>query len=46
MVFAMFLLAVTPLPASWREATGAALPWCGAFGALGLASVAVWAWFR
>ncbi|UFU02017.1 hypothetical protein LQF12_10890 [Ruania suaedae] len=45
-VIGLFLLAVAPLPGSWQEATRAALLWCGAFGAFGVVSVAVWAWFR
>ncbi|UFU07787.1 hypothetical protein [Ruania halotolerans] len=45
-VIVLFLLTVVPLPSSWQEASGAALWWCGAFGAFGLASIAIWAWFR
>ncbi|WP_170934063.1 hypothetical protein [Microbacterium sp. JB110] len=42
----LFVLLVLPLPDSWQESAGTSLLWLAAFGAFGVVSVGVWAWFR
>ncbi|WP_140400113.1 hypothetical protein [Aeromicrobium sp. PE09-221] len=41
-----FCLIVAPLPDSWVEANEQTLLWSVVFGAFGIVSIAVWAWFR
>lgn len=41
-----FVLVVAPLPESWIEASRQTLVWSVAFGAFGIISIAIWAWFR
>ncbi|WP_022873905.1 hypothetical protein [Nesterenkonia alba] len=41
-----FVLVVAPLPESWIEVSQQTLVWSLGFGAFGVVSIAVWAWFR
>ncbi|MGJ9411228.1 hypothetical protein ACHAAC_00825 [Aeromicrobium sp. CF4.19] len=42
----LFVLVVVPLPDSWVDASRQSIIYSGTFGAFGVVSLTVWAWFR